>query len=145
MKIHPGDPLPGIPGSVPKAKDGSRSPAFGEVFTKTLHSRPEQVSSIVPAAPIRPPIATSFAGHLYGTTERALDAMERYQRLLGSAGVDLSTVEPAVQELENEIAALEPLMDGVPADDPVLPITRQTLRTAAREIARFYRGDYGDV
>jgi hypothetical protein len=142
MKIHPGQRSPGMSQAVSKSKSDARSASFADVLAQASQTpRTEQPAAASPAAPILRP-ATAAPGELYQTTQRALDAMERYQHLLADGGVNLRTVEPAVRALEHEIAGLGPLMEATPEDHPVLQVARQTLVTAAKEIARFDRGDY---
>jgi hypothetical protein len=145
MKIHSGDPLSSVPRPVSKTSGASKSPAFADVLTQRLSSKqPERAAPLMPMAPIMRPIPTNDSAQLYQTTERVLDAMERYQYLIGNGGVTLRAVEPAVGELRMAIDALTPLMETISADHPALGVARQTLLTAAKEIARFNQGEYVD-
>jgi hypothetical protein len=142
MKIHSGDPLSGFPRVQPKAADEPKSPAFSDVLEKTFASKPPvQVSAACPAAAVMHPMAVDLT-ELHSNTERFLDAMERYQSLLGDERVSLREVEPALNELRKAVDRLGPMSEAMTVDHPAWQIARGVVLTAAKEIARFERGDY---
>lgn len=147
MKIHSGDCLPpGVQQAAPKPK-ASPAESFVDVLQQAyMAPHAERSTAAVPAAPIvRPlPAGVPYGDGLFQSAERTLNALDRYQQLLGHAGVSLRTLEPAVREIQNQVGRLEPITEGLPEDHPLRQIACQTIVAAAREIARYSRGDYVD-
>jgi hypothetical protein len=84
----------------------------------------------------------SPASEIYRNTERMLNALEQYQTRLGDPKTDLRAVDPALGQLKEEIAVLQPLVDQAPEQDPMKQIAQEALLIAAKEVARFEQGEY---
>jgi hypothetical protein len=144
MKINSGVPSSGLPCALSKPADESKSPAFADVLAKTISAnQPEPISAAMPAAAVMRPLA-AHPDELCQSTERVLDAMERYQNMLGNDDLTLRAVAPAICELRRAADDLALWTQRVPVDHPVSQIAQQTLLTAAKEIARFDEGVYVD-
>ena len=142
MKIHSGDPLSGFQRVQPKAVDEPKSPAFSDVLEKTFGSKqPVQASAVCPAAAVMRPMPVDLT-ELHRNTERVLDAMERYQSLLGDGRMSLREVEPSLNELRKAVDDLAPMSEAMSVDHPAWQIARGAVITAVKEIARFERGEY---
>lgn len=146
MKINPGEKLQqSMPSPLLRAKTAPKSSAFAEVLQKTVEPNPSANQVVQPAMQsVMRPILTAAFDEAYLATDRMLDAMERYQHLLSDTKVGLRTVEPAVQQLKKEVTALTPLLEQIPADNPIKRIAQEALITASKEIARFDGGEYVD-
>jgi hypothetical protein len=143
MKINPIDQvLQGTAVSAPKAKPETTATSFADILSKTTRENaPKQVMAPPTVQPIiRPPMATQHG--VYAYTERMLDAMENYQRLLGDQRVNLRRIEPAVDQMKREMVSLEPMLQGMDENDPVAQIAREAVLSVNKEIARFETGQY---
>jgi hypothetical protein len=145
MKIQSGEPLPGLARVPPKTAGGSKTGSFNDMLAKTLGAKhPAQVpAASLAAAVVRPIASAPLSVELYRTTERVLEALERYRCALGDTRATLKDVEPSVQALKKAATDLAPLVEA-DSDHPAWQTALRTLLTAVKEIARFDRGAYVD-
>lgn len=121
-------------------------PTFADVLRQTTPTAAgaEKVAGPVATPPVmRPPVAMAPA-EVYRSTDRMLDAMEQYQRLLGDPKTDLRGVEPALRRMQATLRDLEPMVKGLHADDPVKAVATRAMVLATKEITRFDGGGYVD-
>jgi len=76
------------------------------------------------------------------SVSRYLDLLSDYQKQLADSRLSLRTIEPAIKRLHDQKADLQPLLDSLPADDPLKAIGQQGLILGSLETLRFYKGDY---
>jgi hypothetical protein len=138
-RIHAPQQVPGIDKGTPGQGD------FKRILEQTVEQKEDRRAvsppgHVMPGPQIVPVI--SFNDPAYQGVERMLNALERYQHLLGNTQANLRAVEPAVRQVRKEAETLEPLISGMLDSDPLKPIIGEALMTAAKEIARFENGDY---
>ena len=73
-----------------------------------------------------------------------LDALERYQHLLGDPNVNLRGLQANINQLKAQIDTLQPMLQNMPREDGLQQLLNETLIVASKEIGRFEKGDYVD-
>ncbi len=73
-----------------------------------------------------------------------LDALEKYQALLGDPDVSLKAVEPSLEKMRSVSESVEPWMAQLPDGDPVKKVIGEALVHISKEIVRFKGGLYID-
>lgn len=146
MKINStGGPQTGIENPAIKPQDKTDSTEFKTVFDQTVKTAQPvyQTVSPTPVQPAMPPTMGIYSpAHL--ASERVLDAMERYQQVLGDAQANLRDVSPTIDKMKQEIKETEQLMNEMPEGHPLKQIIDETLIVASKEVVRFESGDYVD-
>lgn len=147
MKINTIDPLQaGAPlsGNKPKAEpDATR---FADILSKATEKNPTQqvgaVSSPPTLQPILRPLPLASQQEVYQSTEKMLNVMDDYQRLLGDQNINLRQMEPVVDRLKKEAVSLDATLQRMDEKHPITQLARDALLTASKEIARFDGGHY---
>jgi hypothetical protein len=119
------------------------SPAFANVLEKAI-DKPSLEKTQAPGSiqPLLRPAIEVPVHRVYAQTDRMMQAMERYHRLLSDTQANLRAVEPAMQKMKKELSSLEDLMNEMPAEHPMKQIVSEALMIAGDEIARFEGGAY---
>ena len=93
------------------------------------------------AAPIS---AVSAALRLEGLqlTEKTINTLESFGIALKNASLVAEDLEPFVDALEEETAALLDLQEDLPEEDPLTKLLNRIATVSYLEIAKYRRGDY---
>ncbi len=144
MKITPIDQVQKA-GSASAVKPNNEQNAarFADILSKASQINvAQQIAPPPTLQPVLRPSALVSQSEVYRSTERVLDAMDDYQRLLGDQKANLRQIEPAVAQLKKEIASLGTMLQGTEEKHPVSQVARETMILANKEITRFEGGEY---
>ncbi len=154
MSIDPTDKIHHVAPSVkvrsaPDKPNPSSGSDFSKVLEKTVQNAQTHPSVIQRplSQVITPPCCpTQNEARLeaHENALRALNAMERYQKLLADAQANLRDMQPAVAEMKKETEWIKITMEKLPENDDMKKILGETLLVASKEIARFNMGYYAD-
>ena len=150
MKIDSADKHPQItsPASVQPAGEIPEKGDFAKVLGETVqHASATSVGEQRPVHSLRgpdpllrlEPRATPWE-HAHGL----INALEKYQQLLGDASADMKAVAPAVEKMRRLSEQVQPMLDHMPQGHPVTEIVQETLVHISKEIERFNAGYYVD-
>lgn len=131
------------PAKPPKTAKTPHSTAFADLLQRQIDTEPTRApAGVNPVRPVVPPTLRPLPTEVYRSTEHLLDTLESYQKALVTPGSSLKGAGDLVRQLDEEIAALEPMVAQMPEGDGIKQIARDTLLTAAKEVARFNGGAY---
>lgn len=144
MKINPLDQIH----STGQAATAGRRTAGQGGFKRILDQAVEQKTQPAEATPTHSILSAhslslrTFNVPAFQGAERMLNALERYQHLLGDTQASLRAVEPAIRQVRQEAEQLKPVLAGMSDGDPLKETLGEALTVAACEIARFEDGRY---
>lgn len=154
MSINPADKIQHVAPSVKVTSAPDKpNPSSGSDFSKVLEKTIQNAQTYPPVLKrpvsqvITPPCCPTQNEVRLDAHEnalRALNAMERYQKLLVDAQANLRDMEPAVAEMKKETEWIKKTMGKLPENDNMKKILGETLLVASKEIARFNMGYYAD-
>ena len=149
MKINPLDKLqPAAPALVDKSAKKPQQGPFSEVLDKAVQNA--QHGNRVSGRPLQgllgPSLTDSHIQNQEALTkvQGMLDALERYQHLLGDPNVNLRGLQANINQLKAQIDTLQPMLQNMPREDGLQQLLNETLIVASKEIGRFEKGDYVD-
>ena len=132
------------PPEVTKKKSGAVSDFdFQQILGNRLKA-PTGTDNIARATKVEEPGATSTQLRLNGlaVTERTLDAMESFSRVLGNTNFSANDLEPYADVLEGHTLALLTIKDQLPENDQLTKLLDRVATVGFVESAKFRRGDY---
>jgi hypothetical protein len=151
MKIDPTERFPQFPRqAVDNDKKNQGVSGFDAVLRNTIQ-KPSQSEGCMGASirrmtgPLAPmgvqpgPDITADA-----VAQKLLDLLEDYQQLLADPAVTLKGIQPAVEQMEKQVAGTRELISGMPQGHPLKTIIQDTLTNINQEIERFSSGYYVD-
>lgn len=152
MKIDPSEKQQNILSSQnvkPVNRDGTGND-FAKVLGDTVQNSSTsqtQTSGIVQpsmAARMVMPIVPVAGASEPSTAHGLLDALEKYQNLLGDSDANLKMVSPAVEKMKTISKQAQPIIDNMPEGHPLKAVAQEALMEMSKEIARFSTGYYVD-
>ncbi len=75
-------------------------------------------------------------------SEKAIDTLESFGAALNNTAVSAQDLEPFVDAMEEETAALLDLQEELPQDDPLAKLLNRIATVTYLESAKYRRGDY---
>ena len=75
-------------------------------------------------------------------TEKALDLLQKYQKVMADPAISLKEVNPLIQSLSGELKDLAGWAEKLPASDPLQKIMTDLEIVSSVEVEKFNRGDY---
>jgi hypothetical protein len=151
MTINPSDHVnPSSNPVVPSAKSGQGGDNFELVLRKSVEkSRQTPMGSRTAIHSLRGPspvldIPSADEAVQFATADGLLNALEKYQQLLGDPSADLRAVQPAVDQMKAAAGGAEELINAMPAGHPLHAVMQETMTHISQEIERFDSGYYID-
>lgn len=126
--------------------DSDFAKVLGDTVQKSSGAQTQSSGSVQPS--MAPSMVMSI-GHAQGDLESAtahdlLNALEKYQHLLGDSKTDLKTVAPAVDDMKSLAKKAQPILEKMQDGHPVKTVAQETLVEMSKEIERFRAGYYVD-
>lgn len=125
-------------------KAGDFENALSKAFDKTQAEKMESQSSsaLGEIASAQPNVADP-SEVVSGKTDQLLDMLEAYSSKLQDPEVSLKTIEPVLEEIQQQAGSLMKEAQSLAEPDEALgKIAAQTVVTAQTEYIKFQRGDY---
>jgi hypothetical protein len=88
------------------------------------------------------PCSLQTAAPVLEQTERLLDSLDAYRQKLGDREVELSEMDPLINDIKKQSEGLTSKVDALPDGDLLREILNQTLIVSSLEVLKFNRGDY---
>jgi hypothetical protein len=85
---------------------------------------------------------SDIVSHSIQATEKALNALEQYQKGMADPQIPLKKIEPLAQSLSQQVDQLNSLSDQLPASNPLKSIIQEVGVVSSVELEKFRRGDY---
>lgn len=151
MKIDSNEKIQQVAGSAPDvAKKTQVVAGFDTVLKDTILQ-----SNSAPAGeenPVRQMMRTSPGLEIlpnYQVTADAvadglIEVLETYQQMLADPAADLRMIQPVIEQMRTRVAGTETVLAGIPDDNPVKAIVRETVMCMTEEVDKFYSGYYVD-
>jgi hypothetical protein len=132
---------------------GQKGARFDEVLQKTqktiesVETTTQKTQTVRAATGIHPLQATiaipeEQQGPVLERIEQLLDALEEYQRSLGSPNIASDTLQTVVARMEDHNRDLAVVMVGLPDGDNLKELLNRVLVASVVEVEKFKRGDY---
>ncbi len=136
----------GVPGSQRQTPTGGEK-SFDKILNRTMgeaQGADTSRQSPVPCVNAVAPPQLSEVGPVDGTTvrqaDKILDLMDNYAKALGDPQRTLKSVEPILEQIEDEVNQLE--TDASTKDEGFRNVVNDIAVTARVEAIKFHRGDY---
>ncbi|MEW6219953.1 MAG: hypothetical protein AB1634_10515 [Thermodesulfobacteriota bacterium] len=132
-------------------KSGPNSPA-GSSFQALLDVQLRPASPGAPPAGVAGPAPVAGVAQLAATSRvqglslgtAAVDTLEAYGRALANPALGIASLEPLVERLEEQVAAVAEVGRALPAEDALRPLLDRVGAAAVVAAAKYRRGDFGD-
>ena len=105
-------------------------------------SATQEAGLIQAPMPVVPLQLTESVSQALSMAEDSLNALEKFGDLLASPGVSANKLAAAVREMDGNVRKMDELVGLLPKDSSLRTIMEQISTLAAKEIARYERGDY---
>ena len=149
MKIKTDEPSRIITEQVGKRHRQKEVTKFGEILQRTIESKETRahggagLQAVVGLQDIQ---GLGLVGEqqrpILERVEKLLDALEEYQRNLGSTSLPPESLKPLIGRMEDHNKALAAVLVSLPDDDNLRDILNRVLITSVVEVEKFKRGDY---
>ncbi|ADH87210.1 hypothetical protein [Desulfurivibrio alkaliphilus] len=132
-----------IPGS-----GKSTGPGSSADFAAILQSHLQGAGNTEPATGVQQTTASSgpVPAHLrlesLEVSQNTIATLEAFSNALSNPAVQSEELEPYINALENEVAAMLELKGELPAQDPLARILEEVAAVSYLETAKYRRGDY---
>ena len=136
----------GVPGSGRQThRTGKES--FGKILNKTMgevqgaNSNQQAPACATPTAPLHvAQVSAVDNGSILNHAYKVLDLMDNYARALGDPKRTLKSIEPMLQQIQDEVNRLP--VDASQNDGGLGTVVNDIAVTANVEAIKFHRGDY---
>lgn len=152
MKIDPSEKQQHIissPNVKPRSEvnnDIDFSKVLGDTVKKSSGTQTHSNGTVQPSMPpsMVMPIGMPQGDSMPTTAHGLLNALEKYQRLLGDPKATLKKIAPTVDDMTSLTRQVQPLVDRMPEGHPVKTLSQEALMEMSKEIERFNAGFYVD-
>ncbi len=101
--------------------------------------KPEMVNATLPVIPVQP---GNNISDVVMNAENTIDSIEKFGELLSLPDTSPDRLESIVKDMNAGVQKLEKMAALLPADSSLKTILDQISALAAKEVAKFERGDY---